>query len=195
MRLLSIPFAMLLGGCQLLPPILPTAATGAVDSLTTPLVQAREVEALRLELADFAFDYGDDQVEPVAIDLLVRINRWRQAQGRPPLIASARLMELAALRAKDMVANDYAGHIHPRRGTLEAERLLKAAGVSGRVAELLVAGRADLGALAAMAADNWTQDGLNHALLLSLEHSYVGAGVMGDRQGTIAVLLLAASQP
>lgn len=195
MRSILIPLAFVLAGCQLPVPASAPASVNQATAAQISLVQALEVEALRRELAAHPFVYQASEVEPVAIDLLVRVNRLRQSQGRPPLVASAQLMELAGLRVRDLVANEYAAHVHPRRGTLEAERLLRAAGVEGLVAELLFGGSSDLGAVAEAAITGWAEDSANRPLLLAQSYRYAGAGVMGDPDETLVVLLVAENQP
>jgi len=180
-------------GCGPAPASVPTP-TAFRPEMTQPLTDG-PLATLESELAGRSFVMPENELEPIAAEVLVRVNQARLEVGLEPLHASTPLSLVAALRAKDMVARDYFDHVDPRRGTVEADRLVRPMGVVGEIAELLFTSTDSQQDLPRAALDAWRTDEANRSTLMDGALSYAGAGVMGDGTWWVVVLVLTEAAP
>jgi uncharacterized protein YkwD len=173
--------------------VAPTATAFRPDPGNAP--ETGPAATLQADLSNFDFDAPASALEPLAADLVVRVNQVRSGAGLTPLHASSPLTAIASLRARDMVARGYFDHVDPRRGTIEADRLVRPLGVVGRVAELLFKSTEARNDLMAAAVDAWSADPANQSTLLDPSLSYAGAGVMTGDGWWVVVLLMTQNPP
>ncbi len=131
-------------------------------------------------LSDHFFTYNRFDLSPAAEAILERVNRERRAVGVGPLHASQELNDLAFLRAKDMVARDYFGHVDPESGVALAWSLLTTGGYEGKIAENLFATTASLERVPEATLARWLANPENRGNLLDPDFSGSGVGLMGD---------------
>lgn len=190
---LSLAVLLVLTGCSPAPARLPTP-TPFVPRLTQSAVGG-PLATLETTLAGYPFVISEREVEPMAAELLVSVNRARVAGGVPALHASTPLSRVALLRAKDMVARGYFDHVDPRRGTVEADRLIRPLGVVGEIAEVLFTSTDSRSDLPQAALDAWLADDANRSTLTDGALSYGGAGVMYDGTWWVVVLVMTETSP
>lgn len=112
------------------------------------------------------------------------INKERAAAGLKPLAADAKLTELARLKAKDMIDNNYFGHTSPTYGS--PFDLMKNNGVTYRYAGENLAGAPDVNT----ANTNLINSPSHKANILKPEYTKVGVGVVnGGPYGKMFVQL------
>ncbi len=170
-------------------PVATLAVDGEASEGLTP------VEALERDLSRFPFLYSEAETTELALSVVLKVNTARQVSSVPHLEGSSPLMRLASLRAREMVALGYFSHVHPRRGTIEADRLLREEGLSGSVSELLFEGSGSREELAQKAVASWQDDAANREILLSTTYRQVGIGVMGNGDRWIVAALLLGEEP
>lgn len=150
---------------------------------------------LQSEMAGFPFVTDPNELEPVGADILVRANEVRVNRGLSPLHASTPLTSVASLRAQDMVARGYFDHVDPRRGTVEADRLVRSLDVIGEIAELLYTSTDARPDLPQAAVGGWLDDEANMLTLLDPQLTHAGVGVMGDGTWWVVVLVMTEAAP
>lgn len=170
--------------------VAPSRERGAAHLLTSD-----EIAALEAELEGYLLLRGDPRVKAFTVSVLADINAARVEAGLGALILDPGLELVAELRAADMVANGYFAHKHPRRGTLEAERLLRSAAYRGAVAELLLSSTGTLDDVELNLLDNLLAEPGHREQVMQSRFSSAGVGLMGDETWWYIVLLLAESQP
>ncbi len=178
-------------------PIPPTAALAdsTLQSAATPDPEHTLFQELTLALARLPFRYRRSELEPSAVQMLYELNRARAAAGRPPLEAHEGLMDLAFLRARDLVARDYMAHRDPETGVDLAWTLLTAAGYYGRLGENLFAATGPLESLPPIALQAWLDSPEHRANLLDPAFRLAGVGLMGDGTWWKVVVLFAEHGP
>lgn len=203
-RILRLCLALLIGACTRRLPATSEATevhptqpppTGAPMATSGPQEGSDPIVALEGELGRHAFVYSDEGMTEVALAIMLEVNAARQMNGVQHLRAASPLMHLAALRAKEMIALGYFDHVHPRRGTVEADRLLRATGISGGVGELLFESSTSREDLASDAVLAWLEQDANRRTMLSTDYQHIGVGVMGDGERWIVAALMSAEQP
>jgi uncharacterized protein YkwD len=193
-QLLSLAVLFLAASCT-------PAAVNEAPTMTPfrpPATRSSErgpLATLEAEMAGYSFPKSASDLEPLAAEVLVRANADRLEHGLPALHASTPLTRVASLRAQDMVARGYFDHVDPRRGTIEADRLVRPLGVVGEIAELLFTSTETLQGVPAAAVRAWLADDANASTLLDSRLSYSGAGVMGDGTWWVVVLLMTETAP
>ena len=138
------------------------------------------VATLAAHLADAAPVDPPKSATTLADALLVGVNQRRIDAGLAPLKAKAELIEIAELRAEDMVVRDYFGHTDPLSGDPLVEPLIKSAGYTGRVAENLYATDAAQDELVDQVLTAWFNSPSHRASLLDPELQFTGVGLAGD---------------
>lgn len=141
------------------------------------LVEADPTSRLR---SGAALDQPISATEPdqAAVGLIVEVNRARQADGLDSLAPRADLMAIAEQRGQNMVERGYFAHVDPFSGRVEAERLMREAGYTGALAEVLYASSAELAELAQISAAAWLANPENRETLLAPDYRYTGAAVV-----------------
>lgn len=104
--------------------------------------------------------------------MLNLINKERVANGLQPLTADAKLTEVARLKAKDMIANNYFGHTSPTYGS--PFDMMKANGITYTYAGENLAGAPDVNT----AHTNLMNSPSHKANILKPEYTKVGIGVV-----------------
>ncbi|MGA9532838.1 MAG: CAP domain-containing protein [Anaerolineales bacterium] len=150
---------------------------------------------LQSEMNGYSFVVPTSELEPLAAEVLVRANKVRLEHGLAALHASTPLTRVASLRAQDMVARGYFDHVDPRRGTVEADRLVRSLGVVGEIAELLFTSTDARHEVPQAALERWLADSANASTLMDGNLTYAGAGVMGDGTWWVVVLMMTEAAP
>jgi uncharacterized protein YkwD len=157
------------------------------------LALSDEIVALERELASYLALRSNPQAQAFARAVLNDLNQMRAAAGLEPLVMDLTLVRIGELRAADMVANEYFAHTHPRRGTLEAERLLRSMGYRGQVAELILSSTGSLEEIQASIVATWLADRNQREQITAARYSSAGLGLTVDGTWWYIVLLLAES--
>jgi uncharacterized protein YkwD len=116
---------------------------------------------------------------PVAEAIVHRVNRDRAMLGMPGLIAPPAMMEIAFIRAEDLVARTAFDHAGPD-GSSPAQTLMVAAGFGGHLAENLYACVDPLGQVADSTVAAWMSSPEHREVILDPRFQYMGVGLMGD---------------
>ena len=132
---------------------------------------------------------------PVGESLKVRVNRDRDVLGLPALVASQALDEAARLRAEDMLIRGYLGAIGPGEESVAAQELMAVAGYSGQLGELVYEHPGPLSMLTESTVGAWMASEAHRKLLLDTRFRFLGAGLAGESEEWIVVMLFAEEGP
>lgn len=132
---------------------------------------------------------------PVGESLKVRINRDRDVLGLPALTASQALDEAARLRAEDMLVRGYLGPVGPGDASVAAQDLMAVAGYAGQLGELVYEHAGPLSTLTESTVGAWMASDAHRRLLLDTRFQFLGAGMAGEPEGWIVVMLFAEVGP
>jgi uncharacterized YkwD family protein len=103
---------------------------------------------------------------------LEQVNVERAKAGLRPLQIDMRLVSTARVKSRDMINNNYFGHISPKLGSPIDQ--MRAAGISFRYAGENIAGTRT----AAQAMQMWMQSSGHRANILKAEYTHIGIGVV-----------------
>ncbi len=104
--------------------------------------------------------------------ILQQVNAERAKAGLRPVQIDMRLVETARAKSRDMIANNYFGHISPKLGSPMNQ--MQAAGISFRYAGENIAGAST----AQQAMQLWMQSSGHRANILKAEYTHIGIGVV-----------------
>jgi uncharacterized protein YkwD len=136
-----------------------------------------------------------ETLRPVGESLKVRVNRDRDVLGLPALIASQALDEAARLRAEDMLVRGYLGAIAPGDASAAAQELMAVAGYSGQLGELVYQHAGPLASLTESTVSAWMASDAHRKLLLDTRFQFLGAGIAGEPDSWVVVMLFAEVGP
>jgi len=133
--------------------------TESADQVTTPIPTPATPES-------------NPSISSAKQEMLDLINAERAKAGVSPLKANAQLMEVAQLKAADMVENNYFSHTSPTWGS--PFEMLDALGIAHRGAAENISGNSSVEA-AHIALMNSERHSIN---ILNSSYSYIGIGIM-----------------
>lgn len=154
-----------------------------IDKCTEPKANVSSSEEI-IETSANLLDVNDITMSENESKLLSLINGERRKNNLPDLIIDEDLQNVARLKAKDLVENNYFSHISPVLGT--PFEMLKNNGITYKTASENIAGNSSIEG----AVSSWMNSENHKKNILSNEYNYTGLAVVDSiAYGNIVVEL------
>lgn len=152
---------------------------GSISDWKVVLTEKNTVGMIRYDLLDAAKQTVSTDVKPIVAlgntnerALLSLINDYRAKNGKAKLLMTKNLLDIARLKAADMVKKDYFAHVSPTYGT--PFKMLNDFGVSYIAAGENLAGNSNMQKVF----DSWIASPTHKENILSKNYNQIGIGVV-----------------